>query len=292
VRYIIWAAVERREWGATMRRPTAVTVIAWVWIVLGGFACLGSLWGGFGYIMIHSAAQQAPPPDEMDWFFSFFGVAVLAQTGVGTLAIVAGTRFLKLRTWARMCLEVLSWFAVVFLVGYSIFWSIIWFILTGESGAEGPHGFGMMRIIAPLMGLLMMGGFAIPFVLMIRSLRSTKVRAAVNRAAIIEGQGATNGSTWAWTVCGDAPAEAPSPLLIYPSYTGAPPRLRQAEPAGYAVVTSTGVARLAIAAGSVVLWDPDAEKAVVIADEWDAQLADNHTAVDAFVTGLMSSRDG
>jgi len=266
--------------------------MAWVWIVLGGLACLGSLWGGFGYIMIHSAAEEFPPPDEMGWFFSFFGVAVLAQTGVGILAIIAGIHFLKLRRWARVCLEVLSWIAVVFLVGYSIFWGIMWFIITGESGVEGPHGFGMMRIVAPIVGVLMMGGFAVPFVLMIRSLRSTKVRAAVNRAAVVEQHGAGGAATWSWTVCDDASAQAPSPLLVYPSYTDPPPRLRQAEPDGYAVVTGTGVARVGVTEGSVVLWDPDGKKAVVIADEWDAQLADPPTAVDAFVAGLMSSRDG
>ena len=266
--------------------------MAWVWIVLGGLACLGSLWGGFGYIMMQSAAEKDPPPEEIGWFFSFFGVAVLAQTGAGILAIVAGIHFLKLRRWARMCLEVLSWFAVVFLVGYGIFWGIMWFTMTGASGPEGPPGFEMMRVITPIMGGLMMGGFAVPFVLMIRSLRSTKVRAAVNRAAVVAQAGAAGAPTWSWTVCDDASAQAPSPLLVYASYTDPPPRLRQAEPGGYAVVTSTGVARAGVTAGSVVLWDPDAKTAVVIADEWDAQLADNPTAVDAFVAGLMSSRDG
>jgi len=275
-----------------MRRPTAVTVIAWVWIALGGFACLGSLWGGFGYIMMQPAAEEDPLPEEIGWFFSFFGVAVLAQAGMGILAIVAGIHFLKLRTWARMCLEVLSWFAVVFLVGYGIFWAIMWLIMTGESGSEGPPGLGMMRIVAPVMAVLMMGGFAVPFVLMIRSLRSTKVRAVVNRVAVVEQHGAAGPPMWSWTVCGDASPQAPSPLLLYPSYADPPPGLRQVEPAGYAVVTSTGVPRVGIAAGSVVLWDADAKKAVVIADEWDAQLADNPTAVDAFVAGLMSSRDG
>jgi hypothetical protein len=149
-----------------------------------------------------------------------------------------------------------------------------------------------MRVIAPIMGVLMMGGFAVPFVLMIRSLRSAKVRAAVNRAAVVEQQGARGASPWSWTVCDDASAQAPSPLLVYPSYTDPPPRLRQAEPGEYAVVKSTGVARVGVTSGSVVLWDPDAKRAVVIADEWDPQLAGNPTAVDAFVAGLMSSRDG
>lgn len=38
-----------------MKRPTGITITAWLWIVMGGLMIMGSLMGGFAYMMISKA---------------------------------------------------------------------------------------------------------------------------------------------------------------------------------------------------------------------------------------------
>jgi len=157
---------------------------------------------------------------------------------------------------------------------------------------EVPREFRVIHVVAPIMAVFMACAFAVPFVLMIRSLRSMKVRAAVERAAMLPQAGRMAGAAWAWGVYADAPESDPSPLLIYPSYADPPPHLRYAGPGQYGVLTGRGAVRLGTAPGTVVAWDPDTKKVTLVADTWNRELADNTTAVDAFVDGLMACRDG
>lgn len=275
-----------------MKRPTAVAVIGWAWIVLGGLACVGVVWGGLMFGMVTSIAREDPPPDEMAWFFPLVGAVLVAEAGIGILGIVAGAHFLKMRAWARTCLEVLSWLMVIGMAAYTVFFIVMFWYMESRATAQfdEPKALSLMRYAMPVMACVMMGAFATPFVFMIRGLRSAKVRAAIGRATLIRQEGQTRYADWGWDVCGDGPADEPSPLLIYPTYADPQPRLRFAGPGQYAVVTSSGVARTGVVPGTVVCWNPDSQTVKILAESWDTELAGNEVAVEAFIKGLMSGR--
>jgi len=125
--------------------------------------------------MMCSVAEEDPPSAERLWILGLVGVVVWVQPGVGILGIVAGVHLLKLRPWARTCLELLSWLEVAFFAGIALFWVFLWITVPPEE-YRGVHA-----ILPLFMGVLVAGLQAAPFVLIIRAVRSPKVRAAVGR---------------------------------------------------------------------------------------------------------------
>ena len=87
------------------KRPTCVTVIGWVWIILGAFMCFSAVMGLFASLMMNQMAGAEPEMHaEMPAFARIFPLLALAQAGLAILAIVAGVQFLKLQPWARAAL--------------------------------------------------------------------------------------------------------------------------------------------------------------------------------------------
>src|SRR5689334_5381064 len=118
-----------------MQRPTAITVIGWVYV-------------GFGILMIFSGAlfslvavQIAPAshamaadPHElvpfrlMDQFFRYSPLLVFAQFIVATLLIVSGAALLRRRSWARPLVEALAWLGLAYVLAFGTFW--LWSVVS------------------------------------------------------------------------------------------------------------------------------------------------------------------
>lgn len=159
----------------TEARPTAVTVIGWAWIILGAFMLLSA---GMGLVM----SLTVPPPDPalldgeapFAGIWRYFWLLATVQLGVAGLGVFAGLRLLALQSWARTALELLSWLAILALVGYAIFWVINSYAVVGAEADE----LGFARVFAFAgVGVTMI--YAVPVGFMIYHLRSAKVRAAV-----------------------------------------------------------------------------------------------------------------
>ena len=173
-----------------LARPTGVSVISWVWIVLGGFM-------GFSAIMALLASSfmpQVPSSAEFDSqmpasfglmmsVFRYFDLIALLQLAVAVLAVVAGTQLLKLRSWARTTLEALSWLSLLYVISFGVFWSLMWLTMTGQlPPGDAPFDPRLFQVFGLVMGAFITLVFAVPLVIMIRYLRGTVVRDAVQRA--------------------------------------------------------------------------------------------------------------
>ena len=146
------------------KRPTAVSVIGWFWIIVGGFLAWASI----------IAVQQGPPDEsllneiakgsplaameERHYIFK-----ALFMFTVGDLAIIFGICFLRLYDWARTALEVVSWLCITLLAANMI----LGFFYVGGS------------FYAAIFLITVSAFFWVPLGLVIYFLRSKKVRDAV-----------------------------------------------------------------------------------------------------------------
>ena len=170
-------------------RPTGLTITAWLWIVMGVLMLFSGLMGAIAYFTIgHMGPLPEAPPDApavfgvMTSLFEYFGLLVLAQAAVAIVAVSAGIALLQLRAWARMAIEVLSWLAFAYFVGFGVLWLVMWLAMTGDMPHGGEHmGAGMIQVLGAAMGVVVTALFAVPLAIMIRYLRGAEARNAVSR---------------------------------------------------------------------------------------------------------------
>jgi hypothetical protein len=142
-------------------RPTVVSVLGWVWLILGALLVAG----GIAAIAILVAAPEAR---------SVRGILRIGSATVelpmGVLGFIAARAFLRLAPWSRSALEVLSWLLLV-----GTLTSVVGILL--QTGPMGESGSWMMAGV----GLVSAVVYGAPVALMIRSLRSHKVRSAMGQ---------------------------------------------------------------------------------------------------------------
>ena len=179
----------------TPKRPTSVTVIAWIFIVMAGFSIFS---GGVGFLVFSATkhmGQAIPPiPQEMPGsfkalsvVFQHFGLLALCQIGFSIFLLIAGIQFLKLRSWARTALEVTSWLGLVYTVSFGIFWVYIWIGMTSRlpSGETTPMGSpAMFTRFGAVIGTVVMVTFTVPVVVIIKFLRGATIKTAVTRSKV------------------------------------------------------------------------------------------------------------
>ncbi len=171
-------------------RPTAVTVIAWVWIVLGGLSILIAVPSLLLFWFVFDLPElQESIPVEVPWIVKIMAkgaqwldLLYLLQLALGTFAVVSAIHFLRLRRWARTALEILSWGTLVYIMGFGTVWVLGWISMAGHIPAEVQVIDGeTFQIIGAIMGPIMALIFALPFGIMVWHLRGDKVRNAVTQ---------------------------------------------------------------------------------------------------------------
>jgi hypothetical protein len=175
---------------AGAKRPTGITITAWLWIVMGGLMILSALMGGFAYTTIGKMRPLLPPSTDMpagssvmNSIFQYFGLLLLLQGIVAVLAIWAGVSLLRLKQWARTTIEVLSWIALLYTVGFGIFWVYTWVAMTSQVPTHGaPVDPVSFRLMGAVMGVVVTAIFAVPLWIMIRYLRGAEVHMAITDA--------------------------------------------------------------------------------------------------------------
>ncbi len=156
------------------KRPTFVTVIGWAWIIIGSFMCLSAAMAFFIPFMVGYIVQDG---SEVPLIFKILPILAIVQISVAVLGIVSGVNFLKLKPWSRNVLEVLTWFLLIFIIGFGIFWVSNWFSVI--SGYD-QRGLNLMPIF---MSIAIIGIYGFPLGIMLKYLRGKKVHDAINGLA-------------------------------------------------------------------------------------------------------------
>jgi len=160
-----------------MARPTSVTVIGWVWICLGILAALGGAFHLSFPAIAHEMAAQGTPDNSPGFNIVWLAIPLgLVEFGVSGLAIVSGAYFLRLRAWARTCLEALSWAVLIFNVCLGV-GSVVFFLIKVKS--NGFYVGTTFAIFWCAFALVFPAAFAVPFGVMIKALRGKTVRDAL-----------------------------------------------------------------------------------------------------------------
>jgi lysylphosphatidylglycerol synthetase-like protein (DUF2156 family) len=169
------------------KRPSSVSVIAWTWIITGGFAVFSGIMSLLMLAAMPGLQSELPyapgmPQDFgfMTSMFRYFGWLVLAQLVLAAVAIVAGIQFLQLRAWSRTALEILSWISLIYVVGFGLFWISTWSTITGEFAQQGaPFDMETFRVAGLAVAIFITLAFAIPLGIMIKYLRGKAIREAM-----------------------------------------------------------------------------------------------------------------
>lgn len=171
-------------------RSTFVTVLAWVFIGLAGFATLISVlqnvmlqWLFLPAMQHAQAAAPLPPglPAPMQWLFAHFAWFFRAFLLVSATTLIAAVGLLRRHEWARQLFIGLMGFAIVYqILGLAWQWWIMGSMPAFMQASGTPadmgavmHGFiRAMQVFGSLTAL----GFCVLFGWIIRRLRSAQVR--------------------------------------------------------------------------------------------------------------------
>jgi len=155
-------------------RPTCITVIGWVWIILGGILCFSAIMALFGSIMIGNMPQTDPDASQkIPAIFKYLHVFAIGQIGIAILGLISGINFLKLKSWSRSVLEILTWILLLFIAAFGGFFV---YQRMPISSSQSSFGFGIMEIVIMI---AIFGFYGVPLIIMVKYLRGDKVNAAM-----------------------------------------------------------------------------------------------------------------
>lgn len=152
------------------KRPTCVSVIGWVWIILGGLMCLSAVMALLSSAVIGDMAQDDP---NMPFIFKIFPLVASVQVIVAVLGLISGINFLKLKAWSRRILEILTWIIMLFVIGFGGF---TFFHVNSISSSQPSFGFGIMEMVFMT---IIIGIYGVPLGIMLKYLRGEKVKSAM-----------------------------------------------------------------------------------------------------------------
>jgi magnesium-transporting ATPase (P-type) len=139
------------EVSAAPRRSAFVTALAWVFIVLAGFATLISALQNvmiavmFPVAEMQAAADQAKNDERMPWLAAFMFQNIrlffFAFLVLCVVTLTAAIGLLKRKNWARVLFIALMGLGVLWNIGGVVF-SIVFFSSLPPTPATAPYGFG------------------------------------------------------------------------------------------------------------------------------------------------------
>lgn len=168
-------------------RPAGVTVIAWLWIATGGFMLVSGLAAIFAAPQMDSAdgglvmsLVTAPDSSVLGVFFRHLIPFAVLQSLVGAFAIVAAVEFLRLRAWARLAMEALSWVSLVYVLVNGVLALHLWDAVV----ADMPPGLvliepGQLHLMGLIVDVVVTILLAAPVGVTVKYLRSAPVRQAI-----------------------------------------------------------------------------------------------------------------
>jgi len=170
------------------QRPKAVTVIGWIWVVVGGLYLLRSvvdlvMWKALqpaAPALLREVERQDPELRFLRPLFEHLTGVKIAQVVAGAAVVLLAFQFLRLRPRARVGIQIVCWIVLGYVVSFAALWVVIWAralaLAPGDPRFSGSHG----QITLGL-GLGVSVAFATGLIVMIVLLRSSQVRHAFER---------------------------------------------------------------------------------------------------------------
>lgn len=167
-------------------RPKAVTVIGRLWIVLAALSLFRSLvnlilWNVLQPAMpslFNLAVTQQPQTWFLEPLFRHFAVWETTRALFAVAIGVSAYFFLRLRPWARVAIQVVSWLVLLYAACFAVFWASVWgrtFARAVASGSLSARSHGPMGFLVGIaFSLAVVAGSAVALGL----LRSRRVKAA------------------------------------------------------------------------------------------------------------------
>jgi hypothetical protein len=169
-------------------RPRAVTVIGWIWIVVGGLYFLRKvvdlvMWKALqpaAPALLREVESRDPEIRFLHPLFEHLTAIVIAEAIAGVAVVFLAYRFLRLRPRARVGIQIICWIVLCYVFAFVALWIRIWTralaLAPDDPRFAGPHG----RITLAL-GLGLSGALATGLIIMIVLLRSSRMRHAFER---------------------------------------------------------------------------------------------------------------
>ena len=139
---------------ARQNRRACVTVIGRFWVAVGGLMCLSAITALCVPLM---TGQLLEVYREASGIFKFFPILLPIQFAMGILGIISGVSFLKLKSWSRPILELLTWVSLILVTVGGTYW---------------------IRTIG-LVGIIFIGIYGLALGIIIRYLRGNTVKNAM-----------------------------------------------------------------------------------------------------------------
>lgn len=165
-------------------RPTAVTIVGWLYVAFGALSVFSGIFGLVISLMLPDFGApgemvDGPPPFRIVMsVFDYFGLLAAVQIVAASAAIWGGVAFLRRRAVGRAILEGITWLALIWIVGFGVFW--VWVVMSMWSSTPAePASVIFPAFIA--LGVVMVIGMAIVVAVILRVLRGPAVRGAMIR---------------------------------------------------------------------------------------------------------------
>jgi cation transport ATPase len=169
-----------------MERPTAVTVIGWTWLGLGGLILAGGLvlaavfWSALAAPEVLPGAPPLPPEAGSSVAGLLLRAYPVALALLGVVSLVAAWAFLRRKWWARSVLEVLTWLALAYVAASLAVFLAVW--LSGPLAPANLRGATLGDVPGILATVAVSSTYVlllVPLAVMVRMLRSRTVREAM-----------------------------------------------------------------------------------------------------------------
>jgi hypothetical protein len=165
-------------------RPKAVTVIGWLWLVLGGLFFLRTLvnmvlWKILKPDMLTFLDMFGQVPEAQQKLlrplFEHLSTLQIVEAILSAAVVVIAIQFLHLAPWARAGMQAVCWLVLVSVAAFGAFWFWLWGTVVAAAPPAHASSFGRIGLIA---GLAVCLAVAAGLVVMIALLRGSRVRSA------------------------------------------------------------------------------------------------------------------
>jgi len=169
-------------------RPRAVTVIGWIWIVVGGLYLLRSvvdlvMWRALqpaAPALLREVESRDPELRFLRPMFEHLTEIKIAQLIGGVAVVFLAYRFLRLRPRARLGIQIVCWIVLCYVLGFGALWIRIWTRALALA-PDDPRFAGSHGRISLALGLGLSAALATGLIVMIVLLRSSQMRYAFER---------------------------------------------------------------------------------------------------------------
>ena len=169
-------------------RPRAVTVIGWIWIVVGGLYFLRSvvdlvMWRALqpaAPALLREVESREPEIRFLHPLLEHLTAIKIAQAIAGVAVVVLAYRFLRLRPRARVAIQTVCWIVLCYVFAFAALWIRIWTRALALA-PDDPRFAGSHGRISLALGLGLSGTLATGLIIMVVLLRSSRMRHAFER---------------------------------------------------------------------------------------------------------------